>query len=330
MLRYNITYKVEVRKENNMNENTKTNIKKTFKPQDERFDDFDKLCYSLKNQYTLGFKKSCQMLKVSRSWMNSYIRPFVPAIYLSTGIGNRPMPNYHKIAFAKLGIKTPPKDQIFFDKQEFTDYVFNHIVSCKKRAKRLLKIMFMSEEQKKAYVLDFEQKILEEELAEKAFMNGTITATELRQAHRDRAECWKAYVPENVLNELQIVENTKRTDAPFVDVDLPDAPISEWTAVHDVLDYGDVTETIYRHFFEEGKIRLELSFPSPKTEKTAKKIYYVSDPDEVAIMQINDEFANFIDNLGINQDATDSLIANNFFTVSESSWKSFNDKHKII
>lgn len=309
--------------------------KKTFKPQDEHFDNFIELCAAIKERYTLGFRDACQLLKVSRTWMNTYIRPTVPVVYLSRGIGNNPGPNYHYIAFKIIGID-PPKDQIFFDKKAFESYVFSHIVSCQKRAKRISKSMLMSDAQKKSYFFEFEKKSIAEKQAEKDFLSGQISATELTKAFKDRVDCWKNHVPENVLKELQFVNPTKRTEAPFVNVPIPKTPIDRWVAVHDIMEYGDTSETIYRSFFSEGMIRVELNFENPKNETKAKKVYYIADPDEDAILQINREFAEIITVIEkktsreIDSEIKVNLITDDFITVSEESWQIFNKKYNVL
>lgn len=312
-----------------MTEDTRSNLKKSFKPQDEHFDSFDALCDALQTRYTLGFRDACKMLKVSRSWMNNYIRPSVPVIYLSNGFGNSGL-SYHWLAFKMIGIEPPPKDQVFFDKSAFESYIFSHIVSCQKRSKRISKSMLMSDDQKKSYVIDFEKKFIAEKQAEKAFLSGQISASELNETFEERVACWKAHVPESALKELQFVKQTKRTEALFVDVPFQKTSITKWMAIHDILDYGDAPETIYRDFFERGMIRVELSFDNPKNETKAKKVYYINDPDDEAVLKINDDFSEFIDNIGINQDAKNKLIISDFITVSEASWQTFNQKYNVL
>lgn len=309
---------------------------KTFKPQDEYFDSFDELCEAIKTRYTLGFREACKQMKVSRTWMNAYVRPFVPVVYLSKGIGYKSGANYHRLVFKKLDIKTPPTDQVFFDEKAFNDYVFSHVVSCKKRAKKIPKTLFMNDEQKRKYVFDFEKKHKFEEQSEKAFMIGQISTADLNKVRQERQNCWKKYVPKIIFDKLKFAEKTKRTDVPFIDVEMPDTPIGQWIAVHDVMGYGDATETIYRRLFSDGMIRTELCFASSKDGKNAKKIYYLPDPDEDAIMQINEDFVDVIANIEnersreIDSEIKASLLADNFICISETSWQEFNKKHRIL
>ena len=77
-----------------------------------------------------------------------------------------------------------------------------------------------------------------------------------------------------------IVSQTKRTVAEFIDVAMPTTPISQWKAVHDLMDYGDIEETIYRQLFSEGCIRVEIKLPDKNgVVKDTGKVYYISGPE---------------------------------------------------
>ena len=51
---------------------------------------------------------------------------------------------------------------------------------------------------------------------------------------------------------------------------------SIWVAPHELKDYGDSDELIYRKFFREGYIRIELHVPDVNGE-VGKKIFYIPD-----------------------------------------------------
>ena len=61
-------------------------------------------------------------------------------------------------------------------------------------------------------------------------------------------------------------------------VPLPDTPINEWMAVHDLKGYAGVDETIYRRLFAAGAYRIEIQVPA-LTGEASKKVYYVNDPE---------------------------------------------------
>ena len=66
--------------------------------------------------------------------------------------------------------------------------------------------------------------------------------------------------------------NPQRISIPYKDI--PD--ISTWIAPHNIKDYGQTDELIYRNFCKNGYARIELSVAT--NGKIGQKIYYVPDP----------------------------------------------------
>ena len=80
---------------------------RNYIPQQQQFEHFSDLANATANQYTLSFKDACKALKCSRSWAQKYIRP-------------------HKYIF--------------------NQFIFDSIVSCQKRSKRVYKTNFIKPE----------------------------------------------------------------------------------------------------------------------------------------------------------------------------------------
>lgn len=73
-------------------------------PQTENFKGFIELVEAAETKYTLPFKEACKYLKCSRSWVQKYIRPNVPSIYLSNGKGTSSV-NYARMVTSIISQK---------------------------------------------------------------------------------------------------------------------------------------------------------------------------------------------------------------------------------
>lgn len=243
--------------------------KKSFKQQDVHFDNFSDLINAASVTYTLSLKAACKKLKCSRSWATKYIRPNVPSIYIPNGKGTG-KPNYARMV--SLAIKKEPdmsnnrysNESIYLDKKAFNEYVLSCITSCKKRSKSVFRTMFI----KPDCLEEYYRELLKIALDRKN--NFSIGNLYLKYAKNE-------YV-KKIIGPAEVYA-TNRTKAEFIDVPLPDVPIQDWKAVHDIMDYGDVEETIYREMFKEGYIRVELKFPDQDgVIKNTGKVYYIPDP----------------------------------------------------
>lgn len=256
-------------------------MKKHIQRQDENFETFNQLVMAAAETYTLSLKSACKALKCSRSWANNYIRPYVPAIYVSNGRLTDPKGNViKKTNYAYIlsimvneirvdGETDPSNESIYLDKQKFNEYVKSRIVKCQKRSKKVPKTYFIAEEKLKEYYLELFKNLFSNKVDE-----------------QDLTKIFLSYVDDDIRSTIEknIVLPTKRTKAEWVDVKLPEADIKDWKAVHDLMDYGDVEETIYRELFRNGSIRIELMFPDKEgTLKSKGKVYYIDDPNPIII-----------------------------------------------
>lgn len=255
---------------------------KTYIPQKDKFETFEKLIEAATNTYTLSFKGACKALKCSRSWAQTYIRPHVPHIYLSNGKGTN-KPNYAKIVSQAVNKKKGKEDapysyeSIYLHEEEFNKFIISSIVTCQKRSKRIYKSYFISEEDRILYyktLLSFHMEYDETKYRiEKEKLMYKIETLYLNYNNDPLIK--------NIIHPA-IVKQNKRTEAEFVDVPVPETPIQEWKAVHDLMDYGDIEETIYRKLFSEGCIRVEIKLPDKDgVVKNAGKVYYISDPEPI-------------------------------------------------
>ena len=244
-----------------------------FEPQQQRFDTFNDLVNAATREYTLSFREACQSLKCSRSWATKYIRPHVPSIYLPNGKGTGKV-NYAKLVSALVNQRNGEEEEgysnesIYLHKKAFNEFIFGSITSCQKRSKKVYKTFFVE----KNRIVEYYQELLD-----------MYYRLESAKSSKDAEKIWqrmeRLYLEYATNNHVEIIHDsivfpTKRTEAEFVDVPVPNVPIKEWEAVHDLMDYGDVEETIYRRLFRWGYIRVEIKLPDKYGEiKENGKIY---------------------------------------------------------
>lgn len=238
-----------------------------------KMSDWDNVLDALKEEYTISFRDICKMLKVSRSWVNRYIKPNVDAIYLSNGkAGGVP---WTSVASVQLG-RLLNNESIWFSKNQFVTLFKESVSSVTKQTKVVPYTYFMGKNADE-YICEF--NFLENELNDK--IKKRFPEDEIQKVYDKMMSCHKKYIPENVYRMVEDgkANEYKRGETMHVTVDLPD--ISNYRrqliAVHDIKDYGDTDEMIYRALFSKGAIRIVLSIPD-KLGILSEKIYYIEDP----------------------------------------------------
>lgn len=255
---------------------------KKYIPQQQKFESFLDLVEAATTTYTLSFKGACKALKCSRSWAQTYIRPNVPHIYLSNGMGTN-KPNYAKIVSQEINKRNGEEDapfsyeSIYLDEAAFNKFIRDSIVSCQKRSKLIYKSYFIKKEDLTYYYISLLDLYMR--LGEAKYRS------DKKNLREKMDKLYLYYTDDKLVKDIlhpAMVSPTKRTEAEFIDVTIPETPISQWKAVHDLMDYGDIEETIYRQLFSEGNIRVEIKLPDKNgVVKDTGKVYYISDPEPI-------------------------------------------------
>ncbi len=225
---------------------------------------------ALNNEYTLSMKDMCKLLKCSRSWATRYLLPHLHYIYLSNGAGKGK--NY--VGLASLYLNEKIKESCWYSKSEFETLIKNHITDISRQT----------------IVIPIEKIIDEEKLDE--FLNNYISRSEIRKRFSETGD-YKEYT--NTLEKMEefITECLdyrynilwlKKASAYYrsksiaVNCTLDNINISKLMAVHDIKDYGDTDEEVYRDLFRDGCCRLVLELPD-SDGVISNKIYYYK-PDD--------------------------------------------------
>lgn len=247
---------------------------------------------ALENTHTISTRGICQLLQCSRTWVNTYVTPFVPYIRLSQGYKED---HVNWLYRARTELKKDMHESVWFDTQKLYEYLNSHIVSVTAQTRLVSLYSVLTDDEKQSYIRDNQQ--MADEMAAymesvKEFMDmvadmgesaaeikDVLTEINEQKFKGDRKFLQKQneYI-RNYLYRLQkcgrLADPTKRTSCPHTAVPVKLAfGRDRLRAVHDIKDYGDTDELIYRDLFRSGAVRVELSLPD-KNGKLSKKIYY--------------------------------------------------------
>ena len=238
---------------------------------------WNELITALRNRYTLPFSETCEILKASRSWVNKYIRPHVPAVYISSGIvnGHQRGASWTRLASKQLGKEIT--DQIWLDREEFEKFIRESIVSCTAQTKYVPYALLIPPVKRDQFRTEYCR--ITDELND-AMMN--MQHSEVSKLQEALVKLINTSITGDVEQDMlkSRLDPSRRGGVDAWPVAVPVTPLSEWKAVHDLRGYSGVDEIIYRRLFTEGAIRIEIQVPA-LTGELSKKVYYISDPDPI-------------------------------------------------
>lgn len=214
--------------------------------------------HALDTDYTLPFRKACKILKCSRDWVSSYIKPNCHYIYLSRiGI------NYHSYAQEILGFEE--MDSVWFNEKEFVKLIKSNIKSCTRQTILVPVEALINPDQMERFRIEYQ----------------AVCALMDRFISKEKREVVKRYATAEGLALWDMQASPyKRSNAKAVQVPLPSFDLKDMMAVHDLKDYGETDEMIYRGLFRKGSIKLEVAIPD-KNGCVSKKIYYLFPNDDI-------------------------------------------------
>ena len=241
---------------------------------DVHFDSWDELLEALEKDYTTSFKDVCRAMKASRAWTNRYIRPFIKSVYVRNNRRGEGFSGINWIKIAATKLQRDMTESIWFNTAEFNSYIVQSVSSVTKQTKRIPKTYFIPGNLLEQFHTE------REELRTQMKNAGVSSWMKLNDRYQ---ELWNEYIPQDeAVKELfeAHLGVTERTKAPAVSVPLPDGFMQKWKAPHEMKDYGDADETLYRDMFANGYIRIEVRLPDENGE-IGQKIFYMPDPDSV-------------------------------------------------
>lgn len=242
---------------------------------DVKFDSWNKLLDALRYEYTTSLKDVCKMLKASRDWVNTYVRPNVRSTYLNNNIRAERSTGVNWVRMASIDLEKEMSESVWFHTKDLQAFIRDSVSSVTKQTKAVPVTFFMTCNARNEYTAELH--VYDE------MIYNTKSIPKRARLFLERDQCYLKYIyDDNATNELLThrMNVGKRSLAPATPVSLPETPIADWVAPHDIKEYGDADETIYRHFFREGYIRIEVNMPA-LNGVIGKKIYYVPDPDPI-------------------------------------------------
>lgn len=242
-----------------------------------QFKSWNELLKALEHEYTTSFRDVCKMLKVSRVWVNKYIRPFVKSTYIRSNKRGDTTAGIDWVRLASIQLnRKNMTESIWFHTKELEDYFKKSIVSITKQTKKVPYTYFMDNAQIEAYLKNCKsfKEIINNPNASTISKGAAINALEVCHYNflKDDLE-----TTDILKYTRKITERTKTFRTPILIEELPSDFLYKMDAIHDLKDYGDADETIYRNLFKQGAIRIEMNF-TDNDGVIGKKVYYVPDP----------------------------------------------------
>ncbi len=250
----------------------------------------------IEEEYNYSIKDMCKDLKCSRTWFNTYVKPYLHYIYLSNGKASfrkddTPLrPNFVKMANYELAqrgnINISISSSNLYSKEEFNKLIIEHIKDTTRQTIKVPIELLIKQDKLDEFSNKFENytwKTREKKIEE--LINNRSKDSEITKYKKEwiikRDELLNKYLSEKglaiMLNHPSEFERGK-TKAYKVKLKKKDLIIDKFMAIHDLKDYGDTDEEIYRDLFKKGCVRLVVELPD-QNGKVSEKVYYI-DVDE--------------------------------------------------
>lgn len=255
-----------------------------------KFRSWEQVLFDLSTTHTTSLTDICQHLKASRTWVSQYVMPHLDTIYLNNNIrygqGNSHGANWVKIASIQLA-KENMTESVWCNTKDFTDLIAKSIKSFTQQTKQIPFELLLTDVSKFQEEYD---KLMQEYMAVKKRVEKSKNLSEIfeltkfstyfEQLHRRMLTKQGKIIYQNLPNII------KRSDLERIHIPYTNIPeMSEWIAPHDIKDYGQTDELIYRNFCKNGYARIELCIET--NGKIGQKIYYVPDPNPIKFRNLD-------------------------------------------
>lgn len=243
---------------------------------------WDDVLDALRTTHTIGTKRICESLKVSRTWVNKYISPHVHSIYISNGIVAEKTVSVRWTKIAEKEIGRELKETTWYHEQEFLDLLSQHITISKQMKKIPIEILYKDPDgyKSKRELLLNEYKIENRKKDSDKKKLKQLQLELIKLAEESFNDGGKKLLADG------LVEITKRKEAEPVSVEVPEGFVREtleyWTTPHSEKNYGDSDEKVHRKFFREGYLKMVLELPDADGV-VGKKVFYMRDLEELEV-----------------------------------------------
>lgn len=249
------------------------------------------ILHALETTHDLTIRGMCKLLKTGRTWVKRNIVPQISEnmIYLPCHRGKEGKGvNWAKVAAWQLG-RDDIVESKWFCRQDFYDLIKRSVVSVTKQTIRLPVEFFVQDRAAfKARYYAFSDKITE--VMQDKSISDLKRVLALNNLYQKQADLWLSEMTEEM---AQIVEEGECAKTPRSKIEampctydvVPE--MENWIAPHDIMEYGDCDEQIYRKFFAYGYIRIEIQIKGEE-DKICKKVFYLNEPNPYRHEYVNE------------------------------------------
>lgn len=215
----------------------------------------------LKTTNTTSIRDVCRDLQVSRQWVSKYILPFIhDKLKISNGHGKSHV-NYLALAAQEVGRKM--KDCVWLNTEEYHKLLEESVVSITRQTQNIDLCDFLKNTREKEEFSTNLKNLDQENLLPKE---------ELFQRQK---EIYERYLtPHGYIIAINKANEFRRAKCKHVPITLPGSVwVYKLQSVADYKDYGDSDEEVYREFFKQGRIRVEMRFEAIPGENGLRVFY---------------------------------------------------------
>lgn len=243
-------------------------------------DNWAKCLEMLRDTYTIDVKTMCKTLKISRSWFDIYIKPNIDHIYLDSGKRGSSINSNDWVVKAAVYLKRYTMTaNTWYNEEQFYEYLYSRVKSVSVQTRAIPRVCVIADQ----YIDDYK-------IHYNVCYENNDKSRKNKYLNRFRFYQFTTSISDNMyysdLGKI-LAKSTnivKRSETPFISLKLEDIGInnandlknciSDFCAPHDVKDYGDTDEMVYRKFFKYGYIKIVFEFPS-KNRNTERVFYYL-------------------------------------------------------
>lgn len=262
---------------------------------------------AIETTHNLTARDICNILKTSRTWVNWYVtsnpKMQESKINLPNGRGantnGKKQVNWVYLAAKALGKEGELTASNWYCIEDFENLIRNSVFSVTRQTIQIPVEIFISDHEKFKDEYNKLQKEIEN------------TATDCAISDRDRFQrigkmvfqqenLWREYVSEekSLIVSAGDCSNKGRSKIERTPCEIGDIirHLNNLVAPHELKGYGGTDEQVFRKFFKEGYIRVELHFEGqisdaegepdeqgrkPRRNVAGEKIYYLKDPNPI-------------------------------------------------
>lgn len=245
---------------------------------------------ALNTTHDLTIRGMCKLLKTGRTWVKRHVIPQISEnmIYLPSHRGGEGKGvNWATVAARQLG-RGDIVEAKWFCRQDFYDLISRSVTSVTRQTIRLPVEMFVSDKEAyKSKYVSFADKIAE--VNQDRNLSDIKKISKLNILYKTQEDLWVSCMSEDmsciVEEGLCSVTARSKVEPTHCDYNVV-AEMDKWVAPHDVLEYGDCDEQVYRKFFAYGFLRIEIKIKG-EDGKTGEKVFYLSEQNPYRHQYVN-------------------------------------------